>query len=131
MNRNKISDSYCPKNEKCMADLKESLMAEITNPKYLRCVDSAGNSKLLLYSYLLSALVSSKGGIDENNIDITFDSGIYYHGVSIGNLSYGVLVVFSTIVYTLQVNFGQNGVVSYRLSFSKGSWDNWKHCQFT
>lgn len=114
-----------------MADLKEILMAEITNPKYLRCLDSGGNSKLLLFSFLLSILVSSRGNIDANNIDSAFDNGIYYHGSTIGSLSYGVLVVFSTSEYALQVNFGQNGVLSYRLSFNKKAWDNWKHCQFT
>ena len=52
MNRNKISDSYCPKKIENMADRKENEMTQLA-AAFLRCLDASGNSGIITPDNLL------------------------------------------------------------------------------
>ena len=112
-----------------MADLHENDMVQRI-PAYLRCLDAAGNSGLVIPDSILTKSLTFKGWINGNsiNIDEINETGFYaLSGTSAAKYGFGVLIDFNCGVnFDFQFNMdAATNAVSLRNRWGS-SWSNWK-----
>ena len=122
MNRNKISDSYCPKNEESMADLKMNEFTTVSSVSKVVGVDDNGNNRLISPNDLIN-IGNNNGGISDLNNALK--TGFYVANFETGNMpvnDYGLVEVIYKNPYIIQKYYALNRYgVYFRKSINNGS----------
>ena len=117
-------------------DVYENELPTVTDAANVRVLQSSGDAAKMTMQSLASKLGELIGindtwlrgmGDKIESID-KLTSGIYSIGEVLnidGFNDYGLLVVFNSLLYKVQIIFGRyNGKIAYRFMIS-GDWDNW------
>lgn len=119
-------------------DVYENELPTVTDAANVRVLQSSGDAAQMTMQSLASKLggligiddswLRGKGSIMISSID-KLTSGIYPIGEVLniaGFNDYGLLVVFNSLLYKVQMIFGRNnGKIAYRITTST-QWDEWK-----
>lgn len=116
-----------------MADVKENAMVEVENPKYLRCLDTEGNSKNILLSTLLSNVVRNVGNLRENDLKNIGTCVGYSFGTMDGSGIYGLFLSIESGGYYMQLKSSFSGGVLKFRTYNKEDdvWSDWNKIAFT
>ena len=114
-------------------DIREDQMTEMTNPQKIRCLDSEGNSGLILLSTLLLKTMRNVGYLSSNDLKNVGTSCGYAISTEDGSGINGPFLSIETMGYYFQIKVLYTGdSLKFRV-YNKESdiWINWRSISFT
>lgn len=114
-------------------DIREDQMTEMTNPQKIRCLDSEGNSGLILLSTLLLKTMRNVGYLSSNDLKNVGTSCGYAISTEDGSEINGLFLSIEAMGYYFQIKVSYTGdSLKFRV-YNKESdiWINWRSISFT
>lgn len=114
-------------------DIREDQMGEMTNPQKIRCLDSAGNSGLMLLSTLLSMTIKNAGNLGGNDLKNVGTSYGYSLLTQDGSGINGIYLSIEVSGYYFQIKVSYTGSdLRFRVYNREDDiWTPWKSVSFT